>query len=123
MVAGADHDPSGQHYRSDTNPAQLTSRHEIRHSLPVFARAAYGTIGSNLPAIMRAIVACGWFGIQAWIGGEALNTFFGAVIPGWKGLLGGPNRRAHDNGVALVPAFLGPEHLYHLPRYGLAAES
>ena len=39
---------------------------------------------------MRAIVACGWFGIQAWIGGEALNVFFSAVIPGWKGLLGGP---------------------------------
>ncbi len=39
---------------------------------------------------MRAIVACGWFGIQAWIGGEALNMFFGAIIPGWNTLLGGP---------------------------------
>src|SRR5467141_3743463 len=57
---------------------------------PVFARASYGTYGSNLPALMRAIVACGWFGIQAWIGGEALNTFFAALIPGWNGLLGGP---------------------------------
>src|SRR6185295_15587845 len=57
---------------------------------PVFARAAYGTLGSNLPALMRAIVACGWFGIQAWIGGEALNTFFAALIPGWRTLLGGP---------------------------------
>jgi NCS1 family nucleobase:cation symporter-1 len=37
---------------------------------------------------MRAIVACGWFGIQAWIGGEALNTFFTSVVPGWHGLLG-----------------------------------
>src|SRR3989475_13267971 len=34
---------------------------------PVFARAAYGVFGSNLPAVMRALVACGWFGIQAWI--------------------------------------------------------
>lgn len=50
---------------------------------PVFARASYGTYGSNLPALMRAIVACGWFGIQAWIGGEALNTLFGAIWPGW----------------------------------------
>lgn len=59
---------------------------------PVFARASYGTIGSNLPAIMRAIVACGWFGIQAWIGGEALNTFFAVLWPGWStfgGELGG----------------------------------
>jgi NCS1 family nucleobase:cation symporter-1 len=55
---------------------------------PVFARAAYGTIGSNVPALMRAIVACGWFGIQAWIGGEALNTFFTSIVPGWHGLLG-----------------------------------
>src|ERR1044072_8756125 len=57
---------------------------------PVFARSAYGTYGSNLPALMRAIVACGWFGIQAWIGGEALNTFFAAIIPSWRTILGGP---------------------------------
>src|SRR6476660_693092 len=57
---------------------------------PVFARASFGTVGSNLPAIMRAIVACGWFGIQAWIGGQALQTFFAAFIPGWHDLLGGP---------------------------------
>jgi NCS1 family nucleobase:cation symporter-1 len=37
---------------------------------------------------MRALVACGWFGIQAWIGGEALHTLFAAVIPGWPTLLG-----------------------------------
>src|SRR6185369_10571242 len=37
-----------------------------------------------------ALVACGWFGIQAWIGGEALNTLFKAIIPGWNTLLGGP---------------------------------
>src|SRR6195256_687223 len=55
---------------------------------PVFARAAYGTIGSNLPALMRALVACGWFGIQAWIGGEALHTFFKTILPGWPTLLG-----------------------------------
>jgi NCS1 family nucleobase:cation symporter-1 len=56
---------------------------------PVFARAAYGTYGSNLPALMRAIVACGWFGIQCWIGGEALHTFFKALWPGWETALGG----------------------------------
>jgi NCS1 family nucleobase:cation symporter-1 len=54
----------------------------------VFARAAYGTIGSNLPALMRALVACGWFGIQAWIGGEALHTLFTSLLPGWPSLLG-----------------------------------
>jgi NCS1 family nucleobase:cation symporter-1 len=38
--------------------------------------------------LMRALVACGWFGIQAWIGGEALQTFFTAIVPGWPTLLG-----------------------------------
>src|SRR5258708_26138093 len=55
---------------------------------PVYARAAYGTVGSNLPALMRALVACGWFGIQAWIGGEALHTFFKTILPAWPTLLG-----------------------------------
>jgi NCS1 family nucleobase:cation symporter-1 len=57
-------------------------------SFPVFARAAYGTLGSNLPALLRAIVACGWFGIQAWIGGEATDVFCASLIPGWHTLLG-----------------------------------
>jgi len=72
-------------------PILLNSHPGTKYGIPfpVFARAAYGTIGSNLPALMRALVACGWFGIQAWIGGEALHTFFRAIIPGWQTLLGG----------------------------------
>jgi NCS1 family nucleobase:cation symporter-1 len=71
-------------------PILLNSHPGTKYGIPfpVFARAAYGTIGSNLPALMRALVACGWFGIQAWIGGEALNTFFANVVPGWPTLLG-----------------------------------
>src|SRR5438105_5673403 len=57
---------------------------------PVFARASYGTAGSNLPALMRAVVACGWFGIQTWIGGQALNELFKSLVPGWHTMLGGP---------------------------------
>src|ERR1041384_958463 len=73
-------------------PILLNSHPGTKYGIPfpIFARAAYGTLGSNVLAIMRAIVACGWFGIQAWIGGEALNTFFKAIIPGWATLLGGP---------------------------------
>lgn len=55
---------------------------------PVFARASYGVFGANVPAIMRAIVACGWFGINAWIGGQALQTFFRSLWPGWQTALG-----------------------------------
>ena len=71
-------------------PILLNSHPGTKYGIPfpVFARAAYGTLGSNVPALMRALVACGWFGIQAWIGGEALHTFFKTVIPGWPTLLG-----------------------------------
>jgi NCS1 family nucleobase:cation symporter-1 len=39
---------------------------------PVYCRASFGTRGANIPALLRAFVACGWFGIQTWIGGEAI---------------------------------------------------
>jgi NCS1 family nucleobase:cation symporter-1 len=48
---------------------------------PVYARASFGVLGANLPAVMRALVACGWFGIQTWIGGKALYTLLRAVWP------------------------------------------
>src|SRR5499426_2197930 len=71
-------------------PILLNSHPGTKYGIPfpVFARAAYGTAGSNLPALMRALVACGWFGLQTWIGGEALQTLFIALIPGWPRLLG-----------------------------------
>src|SRR3990170_3958855 len=40
------------------------------------------------PAILRALVACGWFGIQTWIGALALNTLLAAAVPAWAGLAG-----------------------------------
>jgi NCS1 family nucleobase:cation symporter-1 len=48
---------------------------------PVFARASFGTKGANIPALLRAIVACGWFGIQTWIGGESLYHLIRAWAP------------------------------------------
>ena len=48
---------------------------------PVFARASFGTKGANIPAMLRAIVACGWFGIQTWIGGESLYNLIRAWNP------------------------------------------
>lgn len=48
---------------------------------PVLARSSFGTVGANVPAILRAIVACGWFGIQTYIGGEAVRTFLVAAWP------------------------------------------
>lgn len=67
---------------------------------PVFARASFGTLGANIPAMLRAIVACGWFGIQTWIGGYALYQMMKlwipaladmqAIFPAWTGLETGP---------------------------------
>jgi NCS1 family nucleobase:cation symporter-1 len=50
---------------------------------PVLARASFGTIGSNVPALLRALVACGWFGIQTWIGGQALDAMVALLVPAW----------------------------------------
>src|SRR4029453_410965 len=52
-------------------------------SFPVLCRASFGVRGANVPAILRAIVACGWFGIQTWIGALALDALFAAAWPGW----------------------------------------
>src|SRR6516165_3669426 len=52
---------------------------------PVYARASFGVLGANIPAILRALVACGWFGIQTWIGGEAINAMLLALVPRWHG--------------------------------------
>ena len=51
---------------------------------PILARASFGVFGANIPALLRAGVACGWFGIQTFIGGAAVNMFLSALIPGWK---------------------------------------
>ena len=71
-------------------PILLNSHPGTKYGIPfpVFARAAYGVYGSNVPAIIRALVACGWFGIQCWIGGQALHTFVAALWPRWATLLG-----------------------------------
>ncbi|MFZ2492132.1 MAG: NCS1 family nucleobase:cation symporter-1 [Thermoanaerobaculia bacterium] len=55
-------------------------------SFPVLCRAAFGVRGANLPAMLRAVVACGWFGIQTWIGGLALDALMSAALGGWNGI-------------------------------------
>lgn len=47
---------------------------------PVFARASFGVFGANVPAMLRAIVACGWFGIQTWLGGVSLYTLWMVMV-------------------------------------------
>jgi nucleobase:cation symporter-1, NCS1 family len=49
---------------------------------PVFVRASFGVRGANVPAVLRAVVACGWFGIQSWIGGQAIYSMLEVLWPG-----------------------------------------
>jgi len=55
---------------------------------PVLCRASFGVRGANLPAVLRALVACGWFGIQTWIGALALDALAGAAWSGWAAVPG-----------------------------------
>jgi NCS1 family nucleobase:cation symporter-1 len=64
---------------------------------PVFARASFGILGSNIPALLRALVACGWFGIQTWIGGTAVYTL---VLQLWPEVR---NVTSEVLGVGIIP--------------------
>jgi NCS1 family nucleobase:cation symporter-1 len=65
-------------------PIALNSHAGTKYGVPfpVLLRAAFGVRGANVPSILRAIVACGWFGIQTWIGGWAIFKLIEAVWPG-----------------------------------------
>jgi nucleobase:cation symporter-1, NCS1 family len=56
---------------------------------PVFVRASFGVRGANIPAVLRALVACGWFGIQTWIGGQAIYSMLKILWPGAAQMPGG----------------------------------
>jgi NCS1 family nucleobase:cation symporter-1 len=66
-------------------PMLLNSHPGARYGVPfpVLARASFGVLGANFAAVLRALVACGWFGIQTWIGGEAINTLM-SLAPAWR---------------------------------------
>ncbi|MGA8206047.1 MAG: NCS1 family nucleobase:cation symporter-1 [Woeseiaceae bacterium] len=55
---------------------------------PVVLRASFGIIGSNVPSLIRALVACGWFGVQTMFGGIAIHLMFSAISDGWASLGG-----------------------------------
>jgi NCS1 family nucleobase:cation symporter-1 len=85
-------------------PMVITGHAGTRYGIPfpVFARASFGVRGAHLPALLRSLVACGWFGIQTWVGGLAISALLGEVWPGWRELGGGATFMGHG-----VPEFLG----------------
>ena len=72
---------------------------------PVFVRASFGTRGANVPAVLRALVACGWFGIQTWIGGQAIFAMLSILWPG------------HALRLGLFYGVLGAQYCRDLARY------
>src|SRR5262249_26977114 len=70
---------------------------------PVYCRASFGILGANIPALLRALVACGWFGIQTWIGGWAIYKILTVFFPSWNDL---PNIGLIDINGAQVVCFL-----------------
>src|SRR3989454_418529 len=68
-------------------PMLLNAHAGARYGIPfpVLVRASFGVRGANVPAILRALVACGWFGIQTWIGGQAIFTMLQILWPAAKG--------------------------------------
>ncbi|QYF94297.1 NCS1 family nucleobase:cation symporter-1 [Massilia sp. PAMC28688] len=65
-------------------PMLLIGHAGTKYGIPyaVLARASFGTAGAKLPALMRAIVACGWYGIQTWFGGSMIYTLLGVMMGG-----------------------------------------
>ncbi len=68
-------------------PMILNAHAGTRYGIPfpVFCRASFGTSGANVPALLRALVACGWFGIQTWIGGDAIYKILAVFFPALAG--------------------------------------
>jgi nucleobase:cation symporter-1, NCS1 family len=66
-------------------PMMATAHPGTRYGIPfpVLARASFGVLGANVPSLLRGLVACGWFGIQTWIGGSAIYQLLGALRGGW----------------------------------------
>jgi len=71
-------------------PMLLNAHAGTRYGIPfpVFVRASFGVKGANVPAVLRALVACGWFGIQTWIGGQAIFSMLQILWPASSRLAG-----------------------------------
>ena len=71
-------------------PMVLNAYAGVKYGIPfpVFVRASFGTSGAKIAAMARGLVACGWFGIQTWLGALALSGILGRLWPAWLGVHG-----------------------------------
>jgi NCS1 family nucleobase:cation symporter-1 len=74
-----------------TVPMVLNAHAGTKYGIPfpVLVRASFGVRGANIPAVLRALVACGWFGIQTWIGGQAIYSMMKIVWPATANMASG----------------------------------
>ena len=92
-------------------PMLLNAHAGARYGIPfpVFVRASFGVKGANVPAVLRALVACGWFGIQTWIGGQAIYSMLQILWPAASRI---PGRH-----LDLLLRVLGAQHVRDLSRH------
>ena len=81
-------------------PMVLNAHAGTRYGIPfpVYCRAGFGVRGANVPAMFRALVACGWFGIQTWIGGWAIYKVLEIYVPAWIPCKRGRGPSSHCRG-------------------------
>ncbi|MDR1893966.1 MAG: NCS1 family nucleobase:cation symporter-1 [Spirochaetales bacterium] len=102
-------------------PMQLNSHAGTKYGIPfpVFARLSFGIRGAHLAAIARAIVAAGWFGIQCWIGGAAINTIISAFSASWAAWAGGQWASFFLFwGISTFVAWSGPDAIKFMESWG-----
>lgn len=102
-------------------PMQLNSHAGTKYGVPfpVFARLSFGPRGAHLASIARAIVAAGWFGIQCWFGGAALNTVIGSMSAGWAAWSGGIWVSFFIFwGISVAVAYRGPDAIKFMEAWG-----
>ncbi|CAM8962999.1 unnamed protein product [Rhodiola kirilowii] len=86
LVAGYSYCCNCQHYFVDSIGVNRSTRTKYGISFPVLARSAFGIRGANVPTLLRALVGCGWYGIETWIGGEAIFLLLPGGIDGIRDL-------------------------------------
>ena len=74
-------DPAGESDCADSDAAECACGGEVWDSISGVGAASFGLRGANIPALLRAIVACGWFGIQSWIGGQSIAAMVNVLWP------------------------------------------
>ena len=84
MEAGRCYGLSRKHDRAGADAVELPSGGALWRAVSGAGACVFRCAWREFAAVLRALVACGWFGIQTWIGGEAINTLIATLVPAWS---------------------------------------